>query len=38
MGKRGAFVADHVAGGADGKKRRASVVAADPAKAKPGGT
>jgi membrane protein len=38
MGKRGAFVADHVAGGADGKKRPASVVAADPAKAKPGGT
>jgi len=38
MGKRGAFVADHVAGGAGGKKRPASVVAADPAKAKPGGT
>jgi membrane protein len=37
MGERGAFVADHVAGGAEGKKRPVSVVAADPEKAKPGG-
>jgi membrane protein len=37
MGKRGAFVADHVAGGADGKKRSARAVAATPEKAKPRG-
>jgi membrane protein len=37
IGKRGAFVADHVAGGAEGTKRPTSVVAADPEKAKPGG-
>lgn len=37
-GKRGAFVADHVAGGADGIRRPASPVAADPSKAKPGGS
>ncbi|HSD93148.1 MAG TPA: YihY/virulence factor BrkB family protein [Methyloceanibacter sp.] len=36
MGKRGAFVADHVAGGADGNTGPKSAVAADPAKAKPG--
>jgi membrane protein len=35
MGQRGAFVADHVAGGADGSKRPVSEVAADPDKAKP---
>jgi membrane protein len=35
MGERGAFVADHVAGGADGSKRPVSDVAADPDKAKP---
>jgi membrane protein len=35
MGERGAFVADHVAGGADGSKRPVSEVAADPDKAKP---
>jgi membrane protein len=33
-GKRGAFVADHVAGGADGLKRPASAVDADPLQAK----
>jgi membrane protein len=33
-GKRGAFVADHVAGGADGLKRPASAVEADPLQAK----
>jgi membrane protein len=38
MGKRGAFVADHVAGGADGTKRPQSAVTADPEKAKPGAT
>lgn len=37
MGQRGAFVADHVAGGAKGTKRPRSAVAADPEKAKPGG-
>ena len=37
MGKRGAFVADHVAGGADGDKRPISPVTRDPAAAKPGG-
>jgi membrane protein len=37
MGKRGAFVADHVAGGLQGDKRPASPVTADPAVAKPGG-
>jgi len=36
-GKRGAFVADHVAGGADGKKRPARAVAAAREKAKPRG-
>jgi membrane protein len=35
MGERGAFVADHVAGGAGGAKRPVSEVAADAAKAKP---
>jgi membrane protein len=34
MGERGAFVADHVAGGADGSKRPVSAVAVDPVKAK----
>lgn len=37
MGERGAFVADHVAGGADGSKRPLSEVAADPERAKTGG-
>jgi membrane protein len=37
MRKRGAFVADHVAGGLQGDKRPASPVTADPAVAKPGG-
>jgi membrane protein len=36
-GERGAFVANHVAGGPEGRKRPASVVSADPEKAKPGG-
>jgi membrane protein len=36
MGERGAFVADHVAGGADGHKRPVSLVTRDPAAAKPG--
>jgi membrane protein len=36
-GKRGAFVADHVAGGAQGERRPESAVMADPAAAKPGG-
>ena len=36
VGKRGAFVADNVAGGADGQKRPASPVTADPLQAKPG--
>jgi membrane protein len=35
MGQRGAFVADHVAGGPSGSKRPVSEVAADPDKAKP---
>jgi membrane protein len=35
MGERGAFVADHVAGGAGGAKRPVREVAGDPAKAKP---
>src|SRR6478736_3585859 len=38
MGKRGAFVADHVAGGPDGDKRPVSPVSRDPAAAKPGGS
>jgi membrane protein len=38
MGKRGAFVADHVAGGPDGDKRPVSPVTRDPAAAKPGGS
>jgi membrane protein len=37
-GKRGAFVADHVAGGPDGHKRPVSPVTRDPAAAKPGGS
>jgi len=37
MGKRGAFVADHVAGGPEGNKRPVSPVTRDPAAAKPGG-
>ncbi len=37
IGQRGAFVADHVAGGSDGAKRPKSAVAADPEKAKQGG-
>jgi membrane protein len=37
MGKRGAFVADHVAGGARDTRPR-STVADDPGKAKPGGS
>ena len=37
MGERGAFVADHVAGGPDGHKRPVSPVSRDPAAAKPGG-
>jgi membrane protein len=37
IGQRGAFVADHVAGGADSTKRPRSAVAVDPEKAKPGG-
>jgi membrane protein len=36
MGERGAFVADHVAGGPDGHKRPVSPVTRDPAAAKPG--
>jgi hypothetical protein len=36
MGKRGAFVADHVAGGPKGDKRPASPVTRDPATAKRG--
>ena len=35
MGNRGAFVADHVAGGPKGNKRPISEVAKDPAAAKP---
>jgi membrane protein len=38
IGQRGAFVADHVAGGSEGAKRPKSAVAADPEKAKPGGS
>ena len=38
MGERGAFVADHVAGGPDGHKRPVSPVSRDPAAAKPGGS
>ena len=38
MGKRGAFVADHLAGGPDGDKRPVSPVTRDPAAAKPGGS
>jgi membrane protein len=38
MGERGAFVADHVAGGPDGHKRPVSPVTRDPAAAKPGGS
>jgi membrane protein len=37
MGERGAFVADHVAGGPDGDKRPVSLVTRDPAAAKLGG-
>lgn len=37
MGERGAFVADHVAGGPHGDKRPVSPVTRDPAAAKPGG-
>jgi membrane protein len=38
MGERGAFVADHVAGGPAGHKRPVSVVSRDPGAAKPGGS
>ena len=38
MGERGAFVADHVAGGPDGHKRPISPVTRDPSAAKPGGS
>jgi membrane protein len=38
MGKRGAFVADHVAGGPHGDRRPISPVARDPQQAKPGAT
>ena len=38
MGQRGAFVADHVAGGPGGRERPVSPVARDPATAKPGGS
>ncbi len=38
LGERGAFVADHVAGGPDGNKRPVSPVTRDPAAAKPGGS
>jgi membrane protein len=38
MGQRGAFVADHVAGGPDGHKRPVSPVTRDPAAAKRGNT
>lgn len=37
-GKRGAFVADHVAGGPGGHTRPVSPVSADPSKAQPGGS
>jgi membrane protein len=36
MGQRGAFVADHIAGGADELRRPVSVVESDPEKAKSG--
>jgi membrane protein len=36
IGKRGAFVADNIAGGADGHKRPVSPVTADPLQAKQG--
>jgi membrane protein len=36
-GKRGAFVADHVAGGVQGHRRPVSPVSADPSEAKQGG-
>jgi membrane protein len=36
MGRRGAFVANHVAGGPREDKRPQSLVASDPAAAKPG--
>jgi membrane protein len=36
IGQRGAFVADHVAGGPEGHKRPVSPVTRDPAAAKPG--
>jgi len=38
MGKRGAFVADHVAGGPQGDRRPSSPVTCDPTAAKPGAT
>jgi membrane protein len=38
MGKRGAFVADHVAGGPQGDRRPSSPVTRDPIAAKPGAT
>jgi membrane protein len=38
IGQRGAFVADHMAGGSKGTKRPKSAVAAHPEKAKPGGS
>ncbi|MFO7478121.1 MAG: YihY/virulence factor BrkB family protein [Methyloceanibacter sp.] len=38
LGERGAFVADHVAGGAKGNVRPKSEVAAAPGKARPGGS
>jgi membrane protein len=37
IGQRGAFVADHVAGGPEGHKRPVSPVTRDPSAAKPGG-
>jgi membrane protein len=37
MGRRGAFVADHVAGGPQGDRRPVSPVTRDPSAAKPGG-
>jgi membrane protein len=37
MGRRGAFVADHVVGGPQRDKRPISPVARDPSAAKPGG-
>jgi membrane protein len=38
MGRRGAFVADHVAGGPQGDRRPSSPVTRDPTAAKPGPT